>query len=120
MPKKRKAGKTVLLVEDYDDTRPDAQSTVRELGLSCSRSCQWVRGGGYGPTLASDLILMDISLPLLDGFVATKYIKQRKDTRDVPSVAITAYGKEYSRAKKPAMKSSTRAKSSVSLQGGKG
>lgn len=37
------------------------------------------------------------------------------DALDIPQ-----YGKEYSRAKKPAMKSSTRAKSSVSLQGVKG
>jgi CheY-like chemotaxis protein len=40
------------------------------------------------------IILMDISMPLMDGFAATRKIRENETLRDVPVIAITAYGTE--------------------------
>ena len=90
---------TVLVVDDSDD--------IREL------LCMMLRGRGYRVVEAAngeeavdlsllfhpDLILMDLSMPVLDGYEATRQIRGRRETRDVPVVAVTAFADAYSRRK---------------------
>lgn len=47
--------------------------------------------------LNPDLILMDISLPIVDGLTATKVIRENPKGATVPIIAVTAFGKLYSR-----------------------
>jgi CheY-like chemotaxis protein len=88
----------VMLVEDFEDTR---QMMRRMLELSGCRVVEAANGqeaielsqrGGV------DLVLMDLNMPVLDGFNATLRIREYERTRDVPVVAVTAYDSAESRA----------------------
>jgi CheY-like chemotaxis protein len=90
----------VMLVEDFHDTR---QMMRRMLELSGCRVVEAANGqeaitlsqqGGLG----LDLVLMDLNMPVLDGFNATLRIREYEHTRDVPVVAVTAYDSAESRA----------------------
>jgi CheY-like chemotaxis protein len=81
----------VLLVEDFRDAR---EMMRRMLELSGCRVVEAVNGqeaielsqqGGF------DLVLMDLNMPVLDGFTATLRIREYELTRDLPVVAVTAY-----------------------------
>jgi len=88
----------VMLVEDFQDTR---QMMRRMLELQGCRVVEAVNGqeaielsqrGGL------DLVLMDLNMPVLDGFNATLRIREYERTRDVPVVAVTAYDSAEARA----------------------
>lgn len=81
----------VLLVDDYADTR---EMLGQMLGLRGYRVLE-AANGEEAITLAQtgrpDLILMDLNMPVLDGFNATLRIREDERTRDVPVVALTAF-----------------------------
>jgi CheY-like chemotaxis protein len=98
MNREAAAGPLVLLVEDFQDTR---EMMRRMLELSGCRVVEAANGqeaielsqkGGL------DLVLMDLNMPVLDGFNATMRIREYDTTRDVPVVAVTAYDTAESRA----------------------
>ncbi|HJQ31850.1 MAG TPA: response regulator [Pyrinomonadaceae bacterium] len=91
-------GPLVMLVEDFQDTR---EMMRRMLELSGCRVVEAANGqeaialsqrGGF------DLVLMDLNMPVLDGYNATLRIREYEPTRDVPVVAVTAYDSAESRA----------------------
>lgn len=82
---------TVLLVEDLDETRYFMRLELEERGY---RVIEAADGGKAVEMTASerpDIILMDLSLPVLDGLAATEQIRQQAGMRDVPIVAVTAH-----------------------------
>lgn len=81
----------VMLVDDYEDTR---QMMRRMLELSGCRVVEAANGQEaieLAQAESPDLILMDLNMPVLDGFNATLRIREYVPTRDVPVVAVTAY-----------------------------
>ena len=80
---------TVLLAED----NPDEQYVTRMLFEECGCRVIEARSGEQAVTLAllkrPDMILMDLKLPLLDGFEAAGRIRRVPEMRDVPIVACT-------------------------------
>lgn len=89
--------RTVLVVEDYDDSRLMLKTLLERRGYSVLEAVNGEEAVEVAQRAQPDLILMDINLPLLDGFVATKYIRQQQGLRDTPIVALTAYGNNKSR-----------------------
>jgi CheY-like chemotaxis protein len=85
-------GPTVMVVEDYVEVR-DMISMA--LGMSGYRVVE-ARNGLEAVELARrehpDAILMDLNMPLLNGFDATRRIREMPEMVDVPVLAITAYG----------------------------
>ena len=82
---------TVMVVEDFEDNRFMMR---RLLEMSGYRVVEAENGEEAVRCAASehpDLILMDLSLPLLDGLAATRTIRQNKDMRNVPVVAVSAH-----------------------------
>jgi CheY-like chemotaxis protein/HPt (histidine-containing phosphotransfer) domain-containing protein len=82
----------VLLVEDEPVNAAVAEGYLAELGCTCV----WVATGPAAIARSAierfDLILMDLSMPTMDGFVTTTLIRQREgDARRVPIVALTAH-----------------------------
>ena len=85
------AGPTVLVVEDFEDNRFMMR---RLLEMSGYRVVEAVNGEQAVEVAAEerpDLILMDLSLPKLDGLAATRRIRQSNGLADVPIVAVSAH-----------------------------
>jgi two-component system, cell cycle response regulator DivK len=87
----------ILYVEDNDDNVYMLKSRLERKGFSVIVA----RDGAEGIAMAVDqkpaLILMDLSLPVIDGWEATRQLKARPDTRHIPIVVITAHAMEGDR-----------------------
>ncbi|MGI8898047.1 MAG: response regulator [Pyrinomonadaceae bacterium] len=83
---------TVMVVDDYDDVR---SMLVRWLEMNACRVIE-ATCGEEAVEMAQrerpDLILMDLALPEIDGFAAAFSIRTHEELRDVPIIAISAYG----------------------------
>ncbi len=91
-------GSLVIVVDDFEDTR---QMLRRMLELSGCRVVEAANGQEaieLSQREGPDLVLMDLNMPVLDGFNATLRIREDVRTRDVPVVAVTAYDSAESRA----------------------
>ncbi len=81
----------ILLVEDNEMNR---DMLARRL-MRYSYEVIVAEDGQIGVDLAvqhqPDLILMDLSLPVVDGWTATRMLKEREETRDIPIIALTAH-----------------------------
>jgi two-component system, cell cycle response regulator DivK len=89
----------VLVVDDYEDNR----FLIRY--LLETRGCRVVEAGDGVEAVETalcehpDLILMDVSLPRLDGLSATRLIRQEATLRDVPVVAVSGHAAPKDRAR---------------------
>ncbi len=83
--------KRILVVEDQEDNR----QILRDLLSSTGYEMVEAENGEEALTVAAaeqpDLILMDIQLPLLDGYEATRRIKANPALAKIPIIAITSY-----------------------------
>ncbi len=83
--------KRILMVEDTEDNR----QIVRDLMASVGYDLIEAEDGAAGVAMAAehrpDLILMDIQLPVLDGYEATRRIKANPELRHIPILAVTSY-----------------------------
>ena len=81
----------VLVVEDDEDTRYVTRSALEAFGY---RVCEAVNGD-EAIVVASreqpDAILMDISMPLMNGLTATARIREQESLRTIPIIAVTAH-----------------------------
>jgi two-component system, cell cycle response regulator DivK len=89
----------ILLVEDNDVNSDMLSRRLRSKG----HSVVIAKDGGQGYSLAHseqpDLILMDISLPIMGGWEVTRLLKSNDATRHIPIVALTAHALVTDRAK---------------------
>lgn len=89
----------ILLVEDNEMNRDMLSRRLEKRGYTLAIAVD----GGQGVALAKselpDLILMDMSLPVLDGWDATKQVKADPATKGIPIIALTAHAMESDRQK---------------------
>ena len=83
--------KRVLLVEDNADNRFIYSAMLRHAGYEVILASNGHEGLDFGRTRAPHLVLMDISLPGLDGLEVTRKLKAEEATRDTPIIALTAH-----------------------------
>jgi two-component system cell cycle response regulator DivK len=83
--------KTVLIIEDNENNLYMMRFILAKLGHTVLEA----RDGAAGVEMANserpDLILMDIQLPVLDGYAATRRIRQTDTLKEVPIIAVTSY-----------------------------
>ena len=83
--------KTVLIIEDNENNLYMMRFILTKMGHVVLEA----RDGGTGVDLAKknrpDLILMDIQLPVLDGYAATRLIREDETLKEVPIIAVTSY-----------------------------
>ena len=95
MSKKDEDGRAVLVVDNNDSVR---QTLAIWLEMLCCETVEAV-DGEKAITLAGEeapkLILMDMHLPVMDGFEAAKQIAARDRTSNIPIVAMSAQGAEF-------------------------
>ena len=81
----------ILVIEDYRDNRDVAELILRDAGYSVSSAGDGLCGVQIALRCQPDLILMDLALPLLNGWEATQRLKANPRTRHIPVVAFTAH-----------------------------
>jgi CheY-like chemotaxis protein len=82
---------TVLVVEDFEDNRFMMRRLLEMSGYRVVEAINGEEAVEIAKRERPGLILMDLSLPLLDGLAATRRIRQHKELRDVPIVAVSAH-----------------------------
>lgn len=83
--------KTILLVEDNEDNRIIYATALRYAGYSVLEAITGTEGVRQARDEKPDLILMDISVPELDGWEATVILKADPATKHIPIIAVTAH-----------------------------
>ena len=91
--------KTVLLVEDNEDNLVVYRTILEHVGYKVIEARDGEEGVVRARQQHPDLILMDISIPKIDGWDATQRLKSDPDTRDIPIIALTAHALEEDRQK---------------------
>jgi len=80
----------ILYVEDNQDNIYVLEHRLKRQGHTVVIACDGASGVHLAASERPDLILMDLSLPVLDGWEATRQIKAAPQTRHIPVIALTA------------------------------
>src|SRR5687767_11046682 len=91
--------KTVLLVEDNEDNRIVYSTILQHFGYRVMEALNGEEGIAKARAEKPDLILMDISIPIIDGWEATQVLKRDPDTKHIPIIALTAHALASDREK---------------------
>jgi CheY-like chemotaxis protein len=89
----------LLLVEDNELNRDMLSRRLRKRGYEIEIAVDGQEGLDRVKTARPDLILMDMSLPVIDGWEATRRLKADPTTRDIPIIALTAHAMASDREK---------------------
>ena len=81
----------ILLVEDNEMNRDMLSRRLVRNGYEVFLAMDGQQGADMALSERPDLILMDMSLPVVDGWEATRRIKANADTRAIPVIALTAH-----------------------------
>lgn len=84
-------GQTILLVEDNEDNRIIYSTVLRHVGYTVLEALDGLQAVALARSDLPDLILMDISIPEIDGWEATRILRLDATTRDIPIIALTAH-----------------------------
>src|SRR5277367_3798553 len=89
----------ILLIEDNEDNRNGLSRRLNRTGFDVIMATDGQQGIDEARSEAPDLILMDMSLPVLDGWEATRRLKAAPKTRVIPVIALTAHAMSGDRDK---------------------
>jgi CheY-like chemotaxis protein len=89
----------ILLVEDNEMNRDMLSRRLQRKGHEVLVALDGVQGVELAQSQTPDLILMDMSLPVLDGWEATQQLKAASQTKDIPIIALTAHAMAGDREK---------------------
>jgi CheY-like chemotaxis protein len=81
----------VLVVEDYQDAREMYAAYLQFSGYRVAEAANGVEALEKTRELMPDIILMDLALPKMDGWEATRRLKADETTRHIPIVALTGH-----------------------------
>ncbi len=81
----------VLVVEDYQDAREMYSAYLQFSGYRVAEATNGLEAIEKTIELMPDIILMDLALPKIDGWEATKRLKSDERTRHIPIVALTGH-----------------------------
>ena len=83
--------KKILVVEDTEDNRQILRDLLGMAGYDMIEAHDGAEGVAKATEHRPDLILMDIQMPVMDGYEATRQIKANPDLKAIPIVAVTSY-----------------------------
>jgi two-component system, cell cycle response regulator DivK len=82
---------TILVVEDQEDNRQILRDLLASAGFRMVEAHDGRQALAVARSERPDLILMDIQLPLVDGYEATRSIKRDPELKHIPVIAVTSY-----------------------------
>ena len=91
--------KRILVVEDTEDNRQIIRDLLTSAGYEMIEAVDGEEGVAMAAQHRPDLILMDIQLPGLDGYEATRRIKAQPELKHIPIIAVTSYALSGDEAK---------------------
>jgi len=91
--------KRILVVEDTEDNRQIIRDLLTSAGYEMIEAVDGEEGVAMAAQHRPDLILMDIQLPVLDGYEATRRIKAQPELKHIPVIAVTSYALSGDEAK---------------------
>lgn len=83
--------KTILVIEDHEDNRRIMRDLLTSAGYEVIEAVTGEEGVTAAETHRPDLILMDVQLPGLDGYEATRRIKANPSLQKIPIIIVTSY-----------------------------
>ena len=83
--------KRILVVEDTEDNRRILRDLLTNAGFEVIEAIDGEKGVAAAAEQRPDLILMDIQMPIVDGYEASRRIKANPDLRHIPIIAITSF-----------------------------
>ncbi len=89
----------ILLIEDNQMNRDMLSRRLTRKGYEVVNAVDGEQGMAMARSEAPDLILMDMSLPVLDGWEATRQLKAAPETQAIPIIALTAHAMAGDREK---------------------
>ena len=84
----------ILYVEDNEDNVYMLSRRLKRKGFEIVIAVDGEQGVEMASSEKPDLILMDLSLPKMDGWTATKHIKNNNDLKSIPIIALSAHAME--------------------------
>lgn len=81
----------ILLVEDNEMTRDMLSERLERKGFQVYRAVDGLQGVEVAKGEKPDLILLDMSLPVMDGWQAARQLKANEETQPIPIIALTAH-----------------------------
>ena len=90
---------TVLIVEDNEMNRDMLSKRLKRRGYEVLIAVDGREGIDATRDNRPDLVLMDMSLPEIDGWEATRQLKADEETKDIPIIALTAHAMDGDREK---------------------
>ncbi len=91
--------KRILVVEDQDDNRRILRDLLNSVGFETLEAEDGAQGIAAAEAHRPDLILMDIQMPIVDGYEATRRIKANPELRAIPIIVVTSYALSGDEAK---------------------
>ena len=91
--------KTVLLIEDNEDNRIVYATVLEHFGYRVLEATDGAEGVRLARERQPDVVLMDISIPVIDGWQATSLLKGDPATQGIPVIALTAHALPEDREK---------------------
>ncbi len=89
----------ILLIEDNEMNRDMLERRLRRRGYDVVFAADGEKGVDMAAAESPDLILMDMSLPGIDGWEATRRIRAARESTDIPVIALTAHAMTSDRDK---------------------
>ena len=89
----------ILCVEDNEDNLYMLQRRLTRAGFEVRISMNGAQAVDWAKTLLPDVIVMDLNLPGLDGWEATRRLKSQPETKHIPVIVLSAHGMEGAREK---------------------
>ena len=83
--------KRILIIEDQEDNRAIMRDVLSSAGYALIEAVDGEEGVKLARSERPDLILMDIQLPVLDGYEATRQIRAIDELKCIPIIAVTSY-----------------------------
>ncbi|TWU13775.1 Polar-differentiation response regulator DivK [Symmachiella macrocystis] len=89
----------ILLVDDTEDNRDMLTRRLQKRGFEVVGAVNGVDACEKAASEAPDLVLMDMQMPVMDGYEATRTIKNAAETCDIPIIGLTAHAMAGDREK---------------------
>jgi two-component system, cell cycle response regulator DivK len=89
---------TVLVVDDFDDNRAMYAEYLSAFGYRVEQASDGARAVELAGELMPDVVVMDATLPVLDGWEATRRLKSGERTKRIPIIALTGHASARAQA----------------------